>query len=182
MSHDVYVLSRQMWNSGHPANYDQNRSWSEPWGGSFSNCHCGGHGWPPHGQASCEGLSNTTCDDENIAKWTLGRLERAANGTLDPSGKPFFVAAGFRAADLLCRIVCSPCESNSAQVYVWCLRMGVYCTQTNLIFRFTHRKNFTSCTRTLHCRCPSYLRRVRPHSILARICTFSDIEMRCMFA
>lgn len=125
MSRDIHVLTRQLWNSGHPANNDQNRSWSEPWGGSFGDCNCGGHGWPPHGQASCEGLSNTTCDDENIAKWTLGRLERAANGTLDPSGKPFFVAAGFRAAHFLCRNVCSPYESNSAHVYVWCL-----CRQT----------------------------------------------------
>ena len=56
-------------------NMSADRSWSEPWVGSFGrfacsclkpflhhifipvcSCGCGGKGWPPGGQASCEGL------------------------------------------------------------------------------------------------------------------------------
>ena len=81
-----------------PANFDQNRSWSEEWSRhSFNKCACGGSGWPPGGQASCEGLLNATCQDDQIASFVVGRLEKAANGTLrsDHSTGPFFIAAGY---------------------------------------------------------------------------------------
>jgi hypothetical protein len=71
-----------------PADFDQNRSWSEPWGGTFGACRCGGSGWPPGGQASCEGLANTSCQDSEIAEWTVGRLQMAANGTLRRPAEP----------------------------------------------------------------------------------------------
>eukprot|EP00035_Acanthoeca_spectabilis_P013240 m.243633 g.243633 ORF g.243633 m.243633 type:complete len:530 (-) comp15837_c0_seq6:807-2396(-) len=75
-----------------PPNNDEPKSWSDPWIGSFGSCSCGGSGFPPGGQASCEGLSNVECDDSDLAEAIVGRLQMAANGSL-PS--PWLIAAGF---------------------------------------------------------------------------------------
>lgn len=108
-----------MYHPGLPADFDQNRSWSEPWGGQFKHCECGGSGWPPGGQATCEGLENATCQDNDIAQWTVGRLEMAANGTLqhgiNPEPSPFFIAAGFRESCIACQPNQSCTSMTSAQ-------------------------------------------------------------------
>eukprot|EP00051_Salpingoeca_urceolata_P002611 m.51540 g.51540 ORF g.51540 m.51540 type:complete len:557 (-) comp12232_c0_seq1:27-1697(-) len=76
-----------------PPNFDNNKSWSVPWPGSFGRCGCGGHGWPPGGQASCEGLDPSTlsCQDEDVVAVVRGQLARATNGSLP---QPFLIAAG----------------------------------------------------------------------------------------
>jgi arylsulfatase A-like enzyme len=89
----------KVYHPNHPPNDDQNRSWSEqylrnPPGAVPSACTCGGSGWPPHGQASCEGLAASSCGDENTASWAVGKLRMAANGTLssEPGPQPpFFI-------------------------------------------------------------------------------------------
>ena len=37
----------KVYHGGHPANFDQDKSWSEKWGGEFGGCSCGGrtHPW-----------------------------------------------------------------------------------------------------------------------------------------
>ena len=86
-----------------PPNFDENRSWSENWPGQFGACACGGSGFPPGGQASCEGLTNTSCQDDTIVSTVVGQIRRAANGTLGPpdassadrtTPQRFFIAAG----------------------------------------------------------------------------------------
>ena len=87
-----------------PPNFDENRSWSEDWPGQFGACACRGSGFPPGGQASCEGLTNTSCQDDTIVSTVVGQIRRAANGTLGPPDgssadrttppQRFFIAAG----------------------------------------------------------------------------------------
>ena len=59
----------------HPPNFDQDRSWSEKFMPT-SDCKCGGtaKGFPSDGQASCEGLTDTSCNDENTATWAVEKL------------------------------------------------------------------------------------------------------------
>ena len=82
----------KVYHPNHPPDFDQNRSWSETWPGSFGACPCGGSGWPPGGQASCEGLRNTSCQDDAIVRTITEQLHRAASGSLGADG--FFIAAG----------------------------------------------------------------------------------------
>lgn len=92
----------KVYHGGHPANFDQNNSWSETWGGEFGNCRCGGRSspWPPEGHATCEGVVPTPtlhgppCGDDSIVDYVVGKLQMAANGTLGDGKQPFLIAAG----------------------------------------------------------------------------------------
>jgi hypothetical protein len=97
LKHGFYTTGAgKIYHPGKPANFDENRSWSgQKWPGQFSKCDCGGHGWPPQGQASCEGLPPHACQEDNIVEVVVGQLEQAANGTLGDGKQPFFIAAGF---------------------------------------------------------------------------------------
>merc|ERR1712232_590858 len=48
------------------------------------------------GQATCEGLddSKTSCQDDDIARIVIEKLNMAANGTLGNGSQPWFIAAG----------------------------------------------------------------------------------------
>jgi arylsulfatase A-like enzyme len=89
--------SGKLYHPNLPPNFDEPRSWSEPWPGSFGKCPCGGTGFPPGGQASCEGLDTTQsgCDDDKIVLTAVTQLQMAINGTLGNGKQPFFIAAGF---------------------------------------------------------------------------------------
>eukprot|EP00038_Savillea_parva_P029283 m.70026 g.70026 ORF g.70026 m.70026 type:complete len:545 (+) comp8620_c0_seq1:44-1678(+) len=85
----------KVYHPNYPPNNDEPKSWSEPWLGQFGNCTCGGHGFPPGGRASCEGLSpsqGAQCDEDRVVEAVVGRLAMAVNGSL-PS--PWLIAAGF---------------------------------------------------------------------------------------
>ena len=88
--------SGKLYHPNLPPNFDEPRSWSEPWPGSFGKCPCGGTGFPPGGQASCEGLDTTQsgCDDDKIVLTAVTQLQMAINGTLGNGKQPFFIAAG----------------------------------------------------------------------------------------
>ena len=76
MCHSFFTTGAgKIYHPKHPPNFDQNRSWSEKWPGAFGTCNCGGHGWPPRGQTSCEGLNPATlsCQDDNIVDVVIGK-------------------------------------------------------------------------------------------------------------
>jgi arylsulfatase A-like enzyme len=78
-----------------PPDADQERSWSEKWYDN-GNCECGGHGFPPKGQATCEGLdpASLSCGDDDIVERVIAQLGRAKKNALGNSSQPWFIGAG----------------------------------------------------------------------------------------
>jgi iduronate 2-sulfatase len=96
----------KVYHSAHPPNFDGNRSWSEPWPGDFGKCDCirsvgaASEAWPPaNGQASCEGLKPSVCQDDTIVETVVNQLGQVAASRFSKDGAshqttPFFIAAG----------------------------------------------------------------------------------------
>lgn len=82
-----------MYHPNLPPQYDEPRSWSEPWPQNRLGCDCGGSGFPGL-QATCEGLADKGCTDDAVVQNVVGYLKRAQNGTLGNGKQPWFVAAG----------------------------------------------------------------------------------------
>ena len=83
-----------------PPKFDGNRSWSEPWDAAGTRaCNCPLSPGvvmpkPGQGQASCEGLVDNGCMDDDIVDIVTTKLWAAANGTLGNGSQPFFIVAG----------------------------------------------------------------------------------------
>jgi arylsulfatase A-like enzyme len=86
----------KVYHGGKPPRFDEEKSWSENWPGDLGACECGGHGFPPGGQATCEGLddSKTSCQDDDISRIVIDKLSMASNGTLGNGSQPWFIAVG----------------------------------------------------------------------------------------
>ena len=85
--------SGKIYHPNHPPNFDQVRSWSQPWL-KHPNCSCdakvvGGH-------ATCEGVSGAehTCGDDKIVEDVLAQVSAWRAGKLGDGKQPFFIAAG----------------------------------------------------------------------------------------
>lgn len=86
----------KVYHPNHPPNNDNAHSWSVPWPGNFGNCGCGGSGFPPGGQATCENMNQSAlkCDDDKVTQTIVNQLKKAANGTLGNGSQPWFIGAG----------------------------------------------------------------------------------------